>query len=361
MIEKEQNLPYYLKYSQVLIGLVATVYALYISQDIILPIIYSFVFAILINPIVNFLTSKKTNRVVAIFIALLFALILFVGLFYFIASQASLFSDAFPQLKIKFNTMINDIIGWVSQNFNVSKYKIKLWLVKMENEGLNSSSSMIGQTLSTISGVFIIAFLIPVYTFMILYYKPLLLNFISKLFSREKHATVVDVLEQSKSLIQNYLLGLLIEAVLVAFLNSVGLLIIGLDYAILLGIIGALLNIIPYIGGIIAIALPMILAFATKSPTDAFFVLMAYTLVQFIDNNFIVPKIVASKVKINALVSIIVVLIGGAIWGVAGMFLSIPLTAIIKVILDRVEHLKPLGYLLGDELPDPGKNSFKKS
>jgi predicted PurR-regulated permease PerM len=108
------------------------------------------------------------------------------------------------------------------------------------------------------------------------------------------------------------------------------LLIIGIDYAILIGIIGALLNIIPYIGGLIAIAIPVLLAIATKNPIDALWVFIAYMIVQFIDNNFFVPKIVASKVKVNALVSIVVVLIGGALWGVPGMFLSIPLTASLK-------------------------------
>jgi len=145
----------------------------------------------------------------------------------------------------------------------------------------------------------------------------------------------------------------------VAVLNSSALLILGIQYAILLGIIGALLNVIPYIGGLIAITLPMLVALATKEPVYALFVFGAYVAVQFIDNNFIVPRIVASKVKINALMSIIVVLLGGALWGVAGMFLAIPLTAIIKVILDRIEPLKPFGFLLGDTMPDPSKDMFK--
>ena len=111
---------------------------------------------------------------------------------------------------------------------------------------------------------------------------------------------------------------MLVEAVLVAILNSVALMILGIPYAILIGVIGALLNVIPYIGGVVAVALPMLLALATKQPIDALYVLIAYLMVQFIDNNLFVPKIVASKVKINALVSIIVVLVGNAALGRAG-------------------------------------------
>ena len=136
-----------------------------------------------------------------------------------------------------------------------------------------------------------------------------------------------------------------------AILNSAGLLLIGVNYAILLGIFGAFLNIIPYIGGIIGVALPMIVALLTQSTTGVLLVFIVYAIIQFIDNHYIVPKLVASKVRINALVSIIVVLAGGALWGVPGMFLSIPLTAMLKVIFDHIDGLKPWGFLLGDTIP----------
>jgi predicted PurR-regulated permease PerM len=127
---------------------------------------------------------------------------------------------------------------------------------------------------------------------------------------------------------------------------------LGIEYAILLGIIGALLNLIPYIGGLVAVALPMIVALATKtSAWYAIYVLVIYYIIQLIDNNYIVPYIVASKVKINALFSIIVVFVGNALWGIPGMFLSIPLLAIIKLIFDHVESLKPWGFVLGDTMP----------
>jgi predicted PurR-regulated permease PerM len=113
-----------------------------------------------------------------------------------------------------------------------------------------------------------------------------------------------------------------------------------------------MLNVIPYVGGVIAIALPMIIAFVTKdSSSYAILVLVVYLIIQFIDNHFIIPSIVASKVKINALISVIAVLVGAAIWGIPGMFLSIPLTAVIKVVFDHIESLKPWGFLLGNITP----------
>lgn len=357
-MENTKILPLYAKLSLITMGLVAFFYILYIGQDILVPLIFATIIAILLNPVVNFFCRKGMHKVTAILLVLTVALVVIGALMYFMGSQLSMFTESLPQLKQKISMMFNNIIDWVSQKFNVAKPKIAAWVDKTKGEGINNSSAVIGETLGTIGGVMILIFLLPVYIFMILFYKPLLLEFIAKLFQRDKHKIVAEVLVETKVLIQSYLVGLLLEAALVATLNTAALLIIGIKYALLIGFIGALLNIIPYIGGLVAIAIPMLLAIATKEPVDALWVFIAYIIVQFIDNNFFVPKIVASKVKINALVSIIVVLIGGALWGVSGMFLSIPLTAIIKVIFDRLEPLAPFGFLLGDNQPDIGKRIF---
>ena len=101
----------------------------------------------------------------------------------------------------------------------------------------------------------------------------------------------------------------------------------------------------------IGVVIFMGIALVTKSPIYMVYVLALYSIIQFIDNNYIMPKIVASRVQINAFISVIVVLIGGALWGLSGMFLSIPLTAIMKVIFDHIEPLKPWGFLLGNTIP----------
>jgi predicted PurR-regulated permease PerM len=304
------------------------------------------------------LCNRGINRVIAILLSLAMAALATAGLIWFISAQLAMFSETFPLLKDKFAQLFGQGIGWVSDTFNVTTAKATGWFDKMRGEGLNNSSAMIGRTIGAIGGVFVAVFLLPIYIFMILFYKPLLLDFIGQLFPREKHITVHEVLTQSKGLIQSYLVGLLLEAAIIAGLNSTALLALGIEYAVLLGIIGALLNIIPYIGGLIAISLPVLVALATKPPIYALLVVVAYVMIQLVDNNYIVPKIVASKVKINALVSIVVVLIGGALWGAPGMFLAIPLTAIVKVIFDRIDPLKPVGFLLGDTMPPIGKNIF---
>jgi predicted PurR-regulated permease PerM len=343
--------PAYQKLTLILLGLVTFFFILWIGQDIIMPLVLATLLAIVVNPLVNLLARYGMNRVLSIVFSLLLAIAVIGGVMYFMSSQIAQFTDSFPAMKGKFEHMYDDAIGWTADLFNMKKSAIREWVANAKANGMKNGSVLVGSTLTTIGGVFAFVFLLPVYMFMILFYKPLLLEFIARLFPRERHAVVGDVLLQTRSLVQSYLVGLLLEAAIVAVLDSVVLLAIGIDYAILFGVIAALLNMIPYIGGLVATALPMAMAVATISPSAALLVLGGFLLVQFIDNNYIVPKVVASRVQVNALVSIVVVLFGGALWGVGGMFLAIPLTAIVKVVCDRVEPLKPFGYLLGDDQP----------
>jgi predicted PurR-regulated permease PerM len=199
---------------------------------------------------------------------------------------------------------------------------------------------------------------------MILFYQPILIEFVRRLSGSNYETHVREIVSQIKTVIQRYLVGLFIEAVLMATMNTVALLILGIEYAFILGILAAVLNVIPYIGGIIAVAMPMMVALVTKpSPWYAFYVLAAYYVIQLIDNHYIVPYIVASKIKINALFAVIIVLVGNALWGIPGMFLSMPILAIIKLICDHIEPLKPWGFLLGDTMPPllKIKKIFKKT
>jgi predicted PurR-regulated permease PerM len=222
----------------------------------------------------------------------------------------------------------------------------------MIKDAVDSIPAMLGKTLGGLLGILAIVFLLPVYIFLMMYYKTLILNFLYEVFAEENSKQVGEVLKETKSAIQSYIVGLLIEMLIVATLNSTALILIGVRYGLLIGVIGAILNLIPYLGGIIAIGLPVLMATVTEDGyTTQLLVIGAYAVIQFIDNNILVPRIVSSKVQINALISIIIVLLGNALWGVAGMFLSIPFIAVLKIIFDHIDTLKPWGKLLGDTIP----------
>jgi predicted PurR-regulated permease PerM len=360
MIKKLRgDVPFSLKFSIILVGLVAFFFTIYIAQNIILPLVFAVLVSILLNPIVTFLVRHRFNRILAIVIALVTGILIMAGLVLFIASQFDRFGDTLPQLQEKGIAVLQQITNWASSTFNISTTKLNSWINKETQAGMGSTNQVIGNTVNTISHLLVFLLLIPVYIFLILVYKPLILVFISKLFPATMHETMVDILSESKALIHQYLVGILLELAVVSGLTAIGLFFIGIESPILFGIITGLLNMIPYVGVLIANVVFTVIALVTKSPTSALMVLGLYIVVQFIDNNFVVPKIIGSKVKINALATIVSVLIGGELCGIAGMFLAIPVIAVFKVICDRVEPLEPLGYLLGDEMPSSRKSIFK--
>jgi predicted PurR-regulated permease PerM len=352
-LPEEIKLPYYAKMTILLIGIFVLFAMLYIARSILLPLVFSTIIAIVLHPVVNFFARRKINRVIAIIITLSISILIIGAFGSFIFSQISKFTDSVPALVDKFTVTLNEIIVYASGYYDIDPVKIHEWVAKTQNELLNKSTAAIGQTLSTLTGILVAVFLVPVYIFLILFYEPLLLDFVRKLFSEGNQSQVGEVVSKIKTVIQRYLVGLVIEIAIIATLETSALLIFGIQYAFLIGILGALLNTIPYIGGLIAVAMPMMVALVTKSsPMVAVYILIIYYAIQLIDNNFIVPKIVASQVKINALFSIIVVIAGNALWGVPGMFLAIPMLAIVKLVFDNVEPLKPWGFLLGDTMPN---------
>lgn len=342
------KLPGYIKTIFLLIGTFILTAILYIAQDIIVPFIFAGIIAISISPAVNFMVRKKVNLAVSISIVLMAFIILFSGMMALIIGQAGSLSDATPALTAKLHITIEQTISWLSGYFNISTIKINEWISNLQNEALKNSNMAIGSTLTTISGLLSTVFLAPVYVFMLLYYQSHLIEFTHKIFGSHNNERINELLSETKAIIQSYIAGIGIEFVIVSILNIIGLFLLGMEYAILLGILGGLLNIIPYIGGIIGVFIFMVIALVTKAPIYVVYVAVMYSLIQFIDNNFIVPKIIGSKVKLNGLFSLLAVVLGAALWGIPGMFLSIPLVAIVKLICDRVDSLKPYGFLLGD-------------
>lgn len=347
--------PFYLKSTVILFGIILLVYSMLVLRGVLVPLAFAMIIAILLNPLCNRLMSWKIPRVPAIFLSLIIAVVILAGVFYFLSSQIARFGETLPVLEKKFQELLSRLQQWLSQSFGLSIKK----QVQLLNEGLNNSKAFMGQTLGTALGLLSVIFLIPVYVFLFLFYKTLIVNFLYEVFAEENSNRVSSILGQTKTAIQSYMVGLLMEAAVVAILNSTSLMILGVDYAILLGVLGAILNMLPYIGGIIAIALPVLMATVTKDGfSTQLGIIIAYAIIQFIDNNILVPRIVSSKVQINALVSIVVVLLGGALWGVSGMFLSIPFVAVLKIIFDRVEGMRPWGKLLGDEIPTRHKGQI---
>jgi predicted PurR-regulated permease PerM len=341
------KLPFYAKAALFLIGLYVFVSILYISQDLLLPLIYATIVAILLSPLVNFLVGKKVNRAVAISVVMFITFLIVGGGIALLASQASLLHRAWPKLLDKLQELLKESITWASGFFNISAQKINNWVTETTNDLMKNRNAALGSTLTTMGGIMEATVLTPVYIFMILFYQPHLLEFTHKVFGANNDNKVSEILTETKNIIHRYIAGLFAEFIVIAILNSIGLLALRIEYAVLLGVIGAVLNVIPIIGGVVCVALFVIIALLTKSPVYVVYVVGLYTLIQFIDDHYIFPKVVGSKVKLNVLISVVAVILGDALWGIPGMFLAIPLIAVVKLVFDRFEALKPWGFLLG--------------
>ncbi len=342
--------PFYLRATVILFGLILCSYALANLRDILVPFSFALLMAILLNPLVGRLESWKLPKVPAIVVALLVAAVIISAVWYFLATQMMHFTSQLPMLEKKATDLVFRLQQDLSRKIPLDKQNQYL------AEAKAAINPLIARTLGTVLGTMTTVFLLPVYAFLLLYYKTLILNFLYEIFAEENEAEVRSVLMQVRGAIQSYMYGLLIEGLIVAALNAIALFILGVPYAILLGILGAILNVLPFFGGILAALLPIMVATITKDGLHTQIeIAVAYMVIQFIDNHFLIPYIVSAKVKINALISIIAVLLGGAVWGLSGMFLSIPFIGILKIVFDRIPELQPWGRLLGDRSADEPK------
>jgi predicted PurR-regulated permease PerM len=344
------SIPFYAKLALNLLSLCILGLLVYTGSDIIMPLCFAIVLAMLLLPVVNWLTRKGFPSVPAMLVAILLAAIFAGGIIYFLSSQIAGFMNDLPAIKEKLLHHLQTAQQWINDKLNIS---VKQQAAAVENAKQNiqqSGSGGMGTALMGIANGLIMLILLPIYTFLILYYRKLIHKFLLDVFTDRHHSRVEEVLTESKIIVQGYMVGLLLEMAIVTVLNTVGFLAIGIQYAVFLAVLAAVLNLIPYIGMLIASIICMAVTLTTSdSMSDIIGVGLILIVVQFIDNNFIMPYIVSSKVRINALVSIVGVLVGGALAGVSGMFLSIPGMAILKAIFDRADGLKPWGDLLGDD------------
>jgi len=254
---------------------------------------------------------------------------------------------------------LNSLSQWIGKISNYSTTE----QVKFINDKSNDLLGMAGKAASgaavTLSSLFIFVGLLPIYIYLMLFYKDILLRFIFMWFQTDHHPRVKEAIYETESIIKNYLLGLLIQVTYMTILLGGILFFLDIKHALLIGVIFAVLNLIPYVGALVGNIIGVLLTLTSSTELGPVItVLVVIAVVQFLDNNILMPRIVGSKVKINALFAILGVIIGGSIAGISGMFLSMPIIAVLKVIFDRTDTFKQWGVLLGDERPARSPMTF---
>jgi len=347
--------PFYFKTAMVLVAIIALGYLCILGKEVLSPLLFGLLFSILLLPLAGFLETKlKLRRSAASALSVLLLLAAIAGVLLLVGTQISSLSNDLPKLKEQVIASFQNFQEWISTTFHVNIEKQMDYVNSATAKIEKATPNVIGATVLSLSSVLFFLVFVILDTFFLLFYRSRLLKFLVDVFKEENSKIVYDIVEKVQFIIRKYLVGILLEMTTVAIVCCTVFMLLGIKYAILLGLITALFNIVPYIGIFTALLLNIIITFATTAlASKVLLVIITVVSMHLIDSNVLLPVIVGSKVRINAFITLLGVVLGEMIWGISGMFLSIPVIAIIKIIFDRVESLQPWGHLMGDEKIEP--------
>lgn len=347
-----KSTPFYTKLAHISISILALGLIAVLGKSILAPLIIALLFALLLIPFAGFLERKlRFPRAMAAFVVLLVLIGGISGLMVLLGSQLSEFAQEWPAFQTQLMLSFDGLQDWISRSFNINNRQQAEYINQTAETALGHGTELIGTTLLSLSSSLLFMVFIFLYTFFLMLHRGLLLRFVVALFSENHTPIVHEAVARIQYIIRKYILGLLLQMVIVAALTWVTFMVLGIKYAFLLGLLTGILNVIPYVGIFTSLVLSATVTFATGDTTHVLFVVIAIVVIHLVDGNYIMPKIVGSKVKLNTLTAVLGLVVGEMLWGVTGMFLAIPVIAIAKVIFDRVEGLKPWGMVLGEDEP----------
>jgi len=326
---------------------------IYVGHGVLVPIYFSVLLSILLLPITNLLQKCFFPAVLANFTAVILALALIAAIVYFLSSQMASFLNDIPAIREHLSQHLAELQYWAVQKLHISTAQQKV-IIENASQGVRQNGGQyIGKTFLTVTETAVLAILVAIYSFLILCYRHLIKRFLFAVFKSEHKESLQHVMIESKQIIQKYMTGLIIEMAIVATCNSIVLLCIGVQYAVFLGVFAAVLNIVPYIGFFTGLLFTVLVTLGNSSGMNGiFWIIICMEIIHFLDSNFLMTKIVGSKVKINALMTIVGVVIGGTLIGLPGIFLALPTIAILNVIFSQIDTLKPWSILLSDNSED---------
>lgn len=334
---------------KLLIVIALLITATILAADIVIPMAFAAFLSVMMLPAIKRMEKRKIGTALSITIVLVATMVIMALLMWLVVNQVVSLINDLPNLQVRFESSLDQLSTMLLSDFGISTAEQK----KLLGEFMRTVSFYLGDVLLTTTNAISTLIQIPIYIFLFLIYRSRFKQFFISLSPRyEELGWHRDV----ERVVQGYISGLTLVTLIIAVLNCIGLLALGIDHAIFFGILSGVLTIIPYVGIIIGALFPIIMALITKdSAWYAVGVIIVFLVVQFLEGNFITPRITGSKVSINALAAIIALLIGGKILGIPGMILAVPAIGVIKILLAHNERLKPLVILLEDQTVESDK------
>lgn len=347
---------------------IATVFLIFgiliLAKLILIPLSFALLISFILYPLVVKFESWGMNQIIAAFCSIFTVVIIIGGTIFLFSTQIMDLTKEFSNFQEKIISTISDATDYINKNVgfipDLGNHEIidrtKDWLGK-------SSGSLVKQTFNSTTSFISGLFLTIVFTFLILIYRKGLIRAFSSFAAEEKRAKVVKMYQSIQQVGKKYLFGMMILIFVIGIGNSIGLLIIGIDNPFFFGFLGSFLAIIPYIGTVLGAVIPILFAIvAYNSLGMAISIAILFWFVQLLSDNFLSPKIVGSSININALTAILSLIVGAVVWGIAGMILFLPFAAMLKIVCEEYEELKPIALLIGNKnyQEDDGGNKWLK-
>ncbi|MDZ7773913.1 MAG: AI-2E family transporter [Balneolaceae bacterium] len=343
-----RSYPAWLKGTAVLVALFVLVQLLVYGKFILMPLAFAAFFAMLLDPLRDRFERWKLGRVGSILLSLLAALVVVAGLVFLLSTQIVQFADRLPEANERIQQISEQLTATAESLLGITPERQIAYMEQGLQQLVKGSGEYLSTAVGATTSVFTTLGLLPIFVFFMMYYRNLFRHFLHLVTSRRDSRSVDSVISDVQDVTQNYIIGMMTVISILAALNAIGLWIIGLENALFFAVFAAVLAVIPYIGIILG-SIPAILWALLFSQTfwDPVAVIGVFAAVQFLEGNFITPNVIGSRVSINPFMALVALIIGGQIWGIAGMILFVPFLGILRCIFLEVEALKPYGFLLG--------------
>ncbi|MDZ7742855.1 MAG: AI-2E family transporter [Bacteroidota bacterium] len=332
----------------------ATTFALFaimiLAKPILIPLSVALLISFILLPLARKYETWKISRIFAAFLSIFSVILIIAGVIYFFSAQLLNMSKEFTDFKDKIISAFADVTVYINNNLSFVENLKRDELLNRMKEWLSDSTGFLIKKTVNNAATFIAGLMATiVFLFLFLIYRDGLTQAFLDFSPKDKRNRVFKMFKSVQQVGQKYLFGMLLLTIIIGLANSLGLLIIGIDNPFLFGFLGAVLAIIPYIGAVMGALIPVIYAFVSyDSIWMPVAVVILFYFVQLVTDNFLAPKIVGSSLKLNALTVILSLFIGAAVWGIAGMILFLPFAAMIRVVCEEFDALKPVALIMGE-------------
>lgn len=322
------------------------------AKAVLIPLSMALLISFILLPIVEMMESRGMNKLLSAFLSLFVLFVLVAGGLTLFSAQIISLSDQLDDFTGKIMHTLSDALVFVNTNVNFIEDLSKEDLIDSgKNWITDSSGALVQNTFSSTAALLTGVLTTVIFTFLILIYRSGLTRAFVAFGDEENRGRIFKMLKEVQSVGKKYLSGMFLLIIILGFANSIGLMIIGIDSPFLFGFLAALLSIVPFIGTTIGATIPVLYAFMTsESLWVPLAVILLFWFIQLVESNFLSPKIVGSSLNVNALAAILSLLIGAAVWGVAGMVLFLPFAAMLKVVCGEFDQLKPVAMMIGNDI-----------